>query len=466
MSVARESCGEQQLAADHASIGKRLDHLPVTRLHLAIVFTCACGFTFDLIEIALGSVLSAVFSTPPHAVPADLLAWLLAAVYVGAIIGAPAFGRLADVRGRRSVMTAMLFFLAMTSLAAAFSRNITWLIIARGLSGLVLGAYPPLMIAFLTDLLPPRRRGLLIAGAVAIASLGPVGIIFLVRWLTPHSPLGVEAWRWAFCVGGSGAALVGALFWRLPESPRWLATKGRFMAAAMTLSRFERSRAVTLAGRGPLPPSSVVFQPARVASHSSSDTSRPGWRERGKAVVLAGIFLLSPWATTGFPLLSGAAFAAKGLRIADTLYYVGLAMLGQFAGGLLGLAVIDRTPRRVLLVLCAAAMVVSGPLFGSSSDPSTLLVSSTVFTLAAALYITVVNVYASESFPTSTRAVAGAALWALSRGVSALTPLVLLPLLHVRGVMAMCWVMAAVMAATIVLTVAFAPGGRTGMAIE
>src|SRR5262245_46576042 len=78
------------------ALTKELNELPVTRLHLFILVACAVGFSFDLAEIAFGSILSAIFSAPPHQVDGTQLSWLLASVYVGAIAGAPLLGWLAD----------------------------------------------------------------------------------------------------------------------------------------------------------------------------------------------------------------------------------------------------------------------------------------------------------------------------------------------------------------------------------
>ena len=55
-----------------------LDELAVSRLILILV-ACALGFTFDLAEITLGSVLSAIFSAPPNPMNGTQLAWVLVA---------------------------------------------------------------------------------------------------------------------------------------------------------------------------------------------------------------------------------------------------------------------------------------------------------------------------------------------------------------------------------------------------
>lgn len=96
-----------------------LDQHGITRMHVAIVAVCALGFSFDLLEIALGSVLSAVFSAPQQRLDSGTLAVLLASVYVGAVLGAPSLGWVGDRYGRKLALTLMLLWLAPLSVALA-----------------------------------------------------------------------------------------------------------------------------------------------------------------------------------------------------------------------------------------------------------------------------------------------------------------------------------------------------------
>ncbi len=436
-------------AVNEADIGSRLDKLPVTRLHVLAIGLCALGFLFDLLEIALGSALAAVFSMPPHAAQSQQLSLLLASVYIGAVIGAPLMGWWADRHGRRVALMVVFLWLAFTSLGAAASNDVLWLTTFRGLAGLSLGACPPLVIAFLTDLVPADRRGMLVFVTVAIATLGAPAAIFLVRWLTPLQPLGIEAWRWAFVVGGIGAAVVGVLFRFVPESPRWLSANGRHDEAQRACAAFERSPAV-------LPTSRT--DAAITRADNSDDVMRPGQHKR-RWLVVASLFLLSPWSTVAFPLLTGAVLAHKGFELQDTLLYVGLSLFGPLIGTLMASLGIDRIGRRAALALCAAAMVASGIGFSASNAPLWLIVSSVAFTIAAALYVSTLNVYGAELFPTRTRASSIASAWAFNRVGAAVAPLVLLPLLRHGGAMAMFAVIAATLIASIVL-LAVSPRGR------
>lgn len=437
---------------DPHDIGNRLDRLPVTALHLLALLLCALGFAFDTFELALGGILAAVFSAAPHAIPANELALLLASVYIGATAGAPVLGWVADRCGRRRTLIGLLVGLGLSSLAAARCDSALGLTLLRGIGGIAMGAYPPIVIAYLTDLLPAARRGMLIFSTVAFATLGPPAGIFLVRFLTPLQPLGLEAWRWGFVAGGIGTALVGALFWFLPESPRWLQARGRGALALAACAAFERSRVVRPsrpphAGSAPLEPD-VAKAPGR----------------RHQAVV-AAIFLLSPWATVAFPILTGAVLAQKGFKLSDTLLVLGLSWFGPLLGMLLASTSIDRLERRAALVLCAVAMTIAGACFVAGDSRPGLVAASLAFTLFSALYVPTLTMYGAELFPTAARARSIATAWAFNRIGAAAAPLLLLPLLHSSGAVTMFGVIALTLLASMLL-LGLAPRGRQRLSMS
>jgi putative MFS transporter len=440
------------------TVAARLDALPVTPLHWAIVLVCALGLMFDVIEAALSNALSAVFSAPPHRVPQLQLSLLLASVFAGGAIGAPLLGLLADRHGRRLALGLALVALAVTSLLAAASTDILWLTIFRTLSGLALGAYPVLMVAYLSDVLPPARRGRMILLCGAIGFLGAPAVVFLVRFLTPLAPLGFEGWRWVLAIGAAGSLAVGIAFRWLPESPRWLATAGRHAQAEAVLARLARS-----AGRAVAP---LMRAPERPTDQRDSFWSAAGRRHRARAALLAAMYFLSPWATVGFPLLSGAVLIEKGFRVADSLLYLGVTMFGPTLGVLAGAFVIDRIERRTALVLTAGAMAVIGLAFAATNDPVALMVFGLAFTLIGAVYVAAITVYDAELFPTAMRASVSSTTWAANRIASALAPLALLPLLKSAGAMAMFGVIAAALAGSIVLVLAFGPRGLARRPVE
>jgi putative MFS transporter len=450
--------------SEDSSIAARLDRLPVTPLHAAIVALCALSLVFDVGEAALSNALSVVFSASPHDVAPYQLSLLLGSVFAGGAIGAPLLGLMADRHGRRTMLATALLVLSVTSLMAATSTDIGWLTFWRVLSGLALGAYPPLMVAYLSDVLPPARRGMLILICGAIGFLGAPGVIFLIRWLTPLQPFGLEAWRWALILGSAGAMVVGGLFHWLPESPRWLMTVGRPIAAAMILRRFDRSAGI------PGTPSADTEAAGDIAPRRQSKQSiwspASGRQHRLRLILLSALYFLSPWATIGFPLLSGAVLVQKGFQVGDSLLYLGVAMFGPPAGVLTSSPVIDRIERRTALALCGGAMALIGLGFAASADPGPLMAWGIAFNLIGSIYVAALSIYAAELFPTGLRAAASSAAWAVNRMTSALVPLALLPVLKASGALAMFTLIAVALVASVALVLICGPRGLAGKPVE
>jgi putative MFS transporter len=435
----------------------RLDRLPITRLHLLVIAACAIGFGFDLLEVALGSALSAVFSAPPYSVPRDHLSVLLSAVYLGAIAGAPAMGWLADRVGRRNVLTGGLLWLALTSLAMTTTDRIGLLTIFRLLAGVTLGAYPPLMLAYLADVVPAARRGTLTMMAIAFAALGqPLGL-FLIRWLTPIQPFGLDGWKCVFLVGSAGAVAAAVLFRFIPESPRWLAATGRDAEAEAGYRAFAASPAV-LAAREPPPVSTVQHAPAPAG---------PWFRRYARGLaVMGGLYFLGPWALVGFPLTTGAVLIGRGFKLNDTLLFIAVSSFGPFLGTFLAAFGADKLARRTSIALGAAAMAVAVGIFAVSTTPAGLIGGSLGFSLISNVYLAVLAVYAAELFPTRYRSSASSATWSVNRIASAAAPLVLFHLLQTEGVNLMLALIASALLASTLLVLLFGPKGRAGRPVD
>jgi putative MFS transporter len=424
------------------------------RLHLLIIGACALGFSFDLAEIAFGSILAAVFSSPPYAADKTEISWLLSAVYIGAIAGAPLFGWLADRHGRRIGLTSVMATLALASVGAAFAPDVGWLVAFRMLSGLALGAYPPLMFSYLSDILPAAQRGKLVMVATAFGYAGPTIFIFLVRWLTPIAPLGFDAWRWGFLFGGAGAAVCSFLFYRLPESGPWLMSKGRDAQANVTARAFEASRPVSRFKHLPSVPKSISTE---------DDQFRT---DRFVVGFLVLVFFLTPWATVGFTLLSGAVLVQKGINLQDSLLYLGISTLGPIVGTIVGGYFIDKVQRRTALIASATAMALIGLLFATTTVPMWLIGCGIAFNLLVSLFLPVLFLYAAEMVPNSRRGMTTSFAWSANRIGSALTPLVLLPVLQLHGAYAMFTVIAGTLVLFIGLVLGWGPPGRAGRQLK
>lgn len=288
----------------------------------------------------------------------------------------------------------------------------------------------------------------------AIGFLGAPAVVFLVRWLTPLQPLGLEGWRCALIIAAAGAMVVGAAFCFLPESPRWLFAAARRNEAIEACNRFFRS-----AGRAAI----TVDERTEVRGAHTRERARFWFGAarpyRPRTLVLCGLYFLGPWASVGFPLMSGAVLVEKGFRVADSLLYLGVSLLGPSIGVLLGATFVDRIERRTTLALCAGTMAIVGLLFAASDAPALLMATGTAFNLIASIYIGALSIYGAELFPTALRATASSGAWAVNRIASALVPVALLPLLKSSGPVAMLAVIAVALCASVALILAFGQRG-------
>lgn len=416
-----------------------------------IAALCALGFAVDLSEIALGGALSSIFSAPPYRLSGSELSWLVSAVYAGAILGAPAFGWIADRRGLRLTLVLVLAWLATTSLAAALCATPPQLTGARLASGLALGAYPPLMVAYLADIAPPGRRGGLVLAVSAAAYLGPPAVIFGVRALgTLPEPIVIAPWRWPFAAGSLLSLVACVGLWLMPESPRWLLTQGRPDLAGAAIRRFRwtarpgvgspvRTKPAPLAG-------GTVDLAALPAALPAAGRAAEGWWPFVRVTLL---YFANPWAVVAFPLCTGPVLLARGYNLNDTLYYVGVATLGPVLGALLAGLVVDRVSRRAALALCAALMLVAAGTFFAGPAKLVLALSVAGFGVLTAIYLPLMTTYGAEAFPVAVRVRATSMAWAVNRCAAAAAPVAFLPLVQAGQTGPLWWAIAAALLASI-----------------
>lgn len=439
----------------HVTIDARLDTLGLTRRHVIALCACAVGFGFDLMQIGLGTVLSAVFSSPGRHMASTPLALLLSAPYVGAVIGAPVLGGWFGQRfGPKHGMMAALLLIGVGSFWFALTTPVAGLIALRAATGLAFGAFSPLMFTYLTEILPPTKRGRLCALVVAVASLGaPLGIL-CIRGLE-NTVLPLEPWRCVFLLGSLGAFVSAFALYYVPESPRWLSSKGCIASAERVVRQFEQSQEVFLTRPRP-----TAVAPNTPVSRMETPKLLPS-----QVLLLSVLFFLGPWATTGFPLLSGATFMAKGYSLHDTLTFVNIATLGPPVATTLAATVFESVDRRTAITACALVMAAAVALFAVGRTPMTLVAASLSFEIVMALYLTALNIYTAELVPTQRRAKWTSNAWALNRLGAGLAPLVLVPVLRAYGASTMLAVVCGV-SGIMVLICTISPRGMRRRSIR
>lgn len=196
---------------------------------LALVFD---GVELGLMPVASLSVSKSLLGsgfTPT--LGGDWFARFTAALMLGAAIGGIVLGSLGDRIGRtRAMGISVIFYSAFAALGAAVQTQEQMLVL-RFLVGLGVGGLWPNAIALVSECWQGGRRPLVSGAMMAGLNAG----ILLLSQMARLWPVTADSWRWIFHLAGVPALLgIYVLLW-LPESPRWLASRGQGTAVASPL---------------------------------------------------------------------------------------------------------------------------------------------------------------------------------------------------------------------------------------
>ena len=240
-------------------IAARMDRLPSTGLHRRTAGTIALGTFFDSYDsLIIAAALTAIVGSL-H-ISYTQVGLLISSAYVGMTVGAPLFGWLAEMVGRKPVCVWMIASFGALSLAASLAWNFESLLIIRMIEGLALGGQIPVSAALYSEFLPAARRGRgFFWGYTVLFSTGI--LLAPLVGLACFALFGPEAgWRALFMTGGLALPLALLMHYIVPESPRWLAENGRGAEADAIVARYEaRARE---AGK-PLPQPKVNYRGER-----------------------------------------------------------------------------------------------------------------------------------------------------------------------------------------------------------
>ncbi len=150
----------------NAQIVEALNRSSFTRQHLGFYFTIVfChffdGFDIQMMGFTLPGIIGEFKLSPGQA------GVLASGVFFGMLFGGIVVGTLADSIGRKKALIFAILIYGLTGLCVGFAPSYETLVGLRVVQGFGLGAEVPLVFTYLSEFLPARRRGLLIASIVA-----------------------------------------------------------------------------------------------------------------------------------------------------------------------------------------------------------------------------------------------------------------------------------------------------------
>ncbi|KAH8314201.1 hypothetical protein KR067_012993, partial [Drosophila pandora] len=202
------------------------------KFHYILLAICGLVSTSEEMD-----VISMSFILPSAECDLDLntetKGWLNSIIFIGMMVGAYFWGSIADSFGRKKVLIVISFMNAFCIVASSFSQSYSFFMLFRFLNGAALGGSGPVIWSYFAEFQPKAKRGSMLSfmaafwtfGNLFVASLAwliiPTNIGFITAYFTYNS------WRIFLLVCSLPSFLVGFLLFYLPESPKFLLTRGK-----------------------------------------------------------------------------------------------------------------------------------------------------------------------------------------------------------------------------------------------
>jgi MFS family permease len=406
-----------------STLPARLDALPWSRWHVRVVAALGITWMLDGLEVTVvGSVGPVLQSGDALGLTAGEIGWAGSAYVAGAVVGALFFGRLADRLGRKPLFLATLAVYLAATLLTALTFDFRTFVICRFLTGFGIGGEYAAINSAIDELIPARVRGfvdLAINGSfwVGAAAGAALSIVLLEPGRFPPD----IGWRLAFAFGAVLTVAILLVRRHLPESPRWLMTRGRTAEAEAIVDAIE---AEVEREHGPCAPCETALA-IRVRQHVSWLEVFGLMARRYRSRALLSFTLMATQAFFYNAIFFTYALILTtfyGVPAASVGYYIFPFAVGNFLGPLLLGPLFDRVGRRAMIAATYAisglGLAATGYAFAQGwldARTQTLCWTAIFFFASAAAssaYLTV-----SEIFPLEMRAIAISIFYAIGTGI-------------------------------------------------
>lgn len=380
-----------------AEISARIERLPTTRpvfwaRNIIGAATFFDGYTVLAIAYAMPVLVREWKLTPQD------VGWILSAGYLGQVVGAIFFGWLAERWGRLNVLLLTILIFVSMDIACLFAWDGQSMMLFRFLQGIGTGGEVPVASAYINELIGSKKRGRFFLLYESMFLFGLLGAGLIGWQLVP-----IYGWKVMFIVGLVPSILMLPLRFFMFESPRWLASKGRFEQADKIVTRLEQSATKhghTLAA----PQLSAVAAPIKAGN----------WKELFQGIYLKRtltiwvmwfcVYLVGNGLITWLPTLYRQHFK---LPLETSLQYGFLTSAMGLVAAITCALLIDVVGRKTWYVL--AMLLATVPLgvltyMGATSATDVLIFAGLAYainqTITFSLYL-----YSAELYPTRLRAI-------------------------------------------------------------
>lgn len=313
------------------------------------------------------SVISGVvkFIEPEFGLSKFELGWSVASLTLTSTLAMLVSGPLSDRIGRRTVLRYAAILYAISAIGSAIAPTFSFLVIARMIGGLGVGASLILAPMYIAELAPPQLRGRLVSFNQLNIVVG-ISLAFFTNYLILQLgksdaewalklKFNEHNWRWMLGLETLPAVLYFCGLFFVPRSPRWLILKGRFDEAINVLSRLsstnEASKAV-----------SEIKESMTEEKEENGHGFKDLFSKRMKLVMTIGIVLAILQQITGInsvffyaPMI----FEQSGIGTDASFIQAIMVGITNLVFTILAMLMIDRLGRKPLLLMGVTGMAAS-----------------------------------------------------------------------------------------------------------
>lgn len=219
-----------------SNISSKIESWPFSNFHRRLLVIGGLGYTFDAMDAAVLAFILPVLRSQWHLTSVQT-GVLGSATYIGFFFGALLAGALGDLIGRRRVMMYALVIYCAASIISATTHTWPAFLTSRIFAGLGTGAESAIIAPYLAEFVARRYRGTFVGSLAGFFSFGFVAAALLGYLIVPAAANG---WRYLLVL--TALPIIMLLWWRrvLPESPRWLESRGRHAEARAEVDKIER----------------------------------------------------------------------------------------------------------------------------------------------------------------------------------------------------------------------------------
>lgn len=223
---------EKGSGSDKADFEKAIELAGYGRFHYLLLAVCGLVSTSEEMD-----VISMSFILPSAQCDLKLntqtKGWLNCIIFIGMMVGAYSWGSVADTLGRKKVLIAISITNALAIVASSFSQSYELFMFFRFLNGAALGGSGPVIWSYFAEFQPKSKRGSMLSFMAAFWTLGNLFVAGLA-WIVIPSGIGYDtpafqynSWRIFLLICAIPSFIVAALLLLLPESPKFLLSRGR-----------------------------------------------------------------------------------------------------------------------------------------------------------------------------------------------------------------------------------------------